>query len=160
MSVTHSHQANSKAYRVYTLHYWYTSVCKNICWFCKWIWCLYFKFDAAKTLKFNMDPLENNSNFISDPEIDPYENHYRFVLKNILDYSDSNQLSKILNNVNSVNLESILYLNAQNLCSHQDIFYTNLKCVQHKFSVLAFCETHTDISTETETSIEISGYLI
>ena len=32
-----------------------------------------------------------------------------------------------------------------------------MKCVQHKFSVLAFCETHTDISTET--SIEkIPGY--
>ena len=116
----------------------------------------YFKFDAAKTLKFNMDPLENDNNFISNPEIDPDVNHYNFVFNNILDYSDSNQLNKILNNVNSVNLQSILYLNAQNLCSHQDIFYANMKCVQHKFSVLAFCETHTDSSTET--SIEIPGY--
>ena len=116
----------------------------------------YFKFDAAKTLKFNMDPLENDNNFISNPEIDPDVNHYNFVFNNILDYSDSNQLNKILNNVNSVNLQSILYLNAQNLYSHQDIFYANMKCVQHKFSVLAFCETHTD--TSTETSIEIPGY--
>ena len=78
----------------------------------------YFKFDAAKTLKFNMDQLEDDNNFISNPEIDPEVNHYNFVFNNILDYSDSNQLNKILNNVNSVNLQSILYLNAQNLCSH------------------------------------------
>ena len=104
-----------------------------------------------------MDPLGNDYNFISNPEIDPKVNHYNFVFYNILYYSDSNQLNKILNNVNSVNLQSIYCIWMPQTYAHTKTYFMLIWNVSNiNFLFWLFWETQTD--TSTETSIEIPGY--
>ena len=114
----------------------------------------YLKIKAASTdLRLDLNFYDSvESKFIDNEGID----HYNYVFNNILDYSDTNDLNRILPMHESINLKSILHVNARSLIANQDALYENLQTLNHKFSILAITELWT--TAENENAINIPGY--
>ena len=118
----------------------------------------YLKIKAASTdLRLDLNFYDSvESKFIDNEGIDADSNHYNYVFNNILDYSDTNDLNRILPMHESINLKSILHVNARSLIANQDALYENLQTLNHKFSILAITELWT--TAENENAINIPGY--
>ena len=108
--------------------------------------------------RLNLNPYNTSidSKFINNEFIDADINHYNTVYGQSCDYSDTDQLNKILPNQLSTNLQSIVHFNVRSIVANLDSIYSNLKMLSHKFSIIAVTETWTDSSSEDR--IEIPGY--
>ena len=78
------------------------------------------------------DSIENK--FVDDDCIDSDNNHYNYVFGNILNYSDTEEMNRILPKHASINLKSMLHLNVRSLVANQDALYENLQFLNHTFS--------------------------
>ena len=108
-------------------------------------------------IKLNLDSFDSIENkFIDNEGIDADSNHFNYVFTNIFGYSDTDQMNKILPTHASINLKSILHLNARSLVKNQDALYANLQTLNHKFSILAITETWTTV--QNEAVINVPGY--
>ena len=114
--------------------------------------------ENAATQRLNINPFHDiDDNFIDNPDIDADANYYNDVSENINGYFDSDELNQfIAQNVQSDGLHSLLHINANNLVTKVDTLYANLQNLNHKFSVIAVTETHTNASTES--LVVIPGY--
>ena len=108
-----------------------------------------------KNLRLELYDFDEHNNFASASDIDADSNHFN-MFSHINDYYDVQNLNKCLPASQSVNLQSILHLNINNLVTKFDVFYTNLQLIDHKFSIIAFTETATN--SETENWVDIPGY--
>ena len=108
-------------------------------------------------LKLNLNFHESlDSKFVNNDGIDADDYHFNYLLGNIFGYSDSDQVNTILPKNESVNLGSMMHLNARSLLANQDLLYCNLQTLDHKFSILAITETWS--SDLNENAINIPGY--